>query len=105
MTYAHIIDVPIPIEGYDAVHRTMIDRMNGEVPPDLGLLVHIGRASESGFQVIEVWESKEAMDRAFQELVIPVIDSVNPNASAGFTQRVTEFEIRGMVLAGRQIVT
>ena len=105
MTYAHFIDVPAPIEGYDAVHRAMTDRMNGVVPPDLGLLVHIGRATESGYQVIEVWESKEAMDRAFQELVIPVIDSVNPSASAGLTQRVTEFEVRGMVLVGRQIVT
>ena len=27
MTYAHIVDVPVPIEGYDAVHGAMIDRV------------------------------------------------------------------------------
>ena len=64
----------------------MIDRMNGEVPTDLRLLVNIGRASESGLDVIEVWESQEALDRAFQEGVIPVIDGVNPGVSAALTQ-------------------
>ena len=46
--YAHIVDMPMPAELYDAVHKEMISRTDGKVD---GLLVHVGRQTEDGFDL------------------------------------------------------
>ena len=38
-----------------------------------GCLVHVGRATHDGFEVLEVWESKEHYDRANAEIVFPLM--------------------------------
>jgi hypothetical protein len=52
--YGVITTVPAPVEMYDAVHGEILRRVGAFD----GLLVHIGRATTDGFQVMEVWESK-----------------------------------------------
>jgi len=52
--YGVITTVPAPVEMYDEIHRRFGASVNG-------LLVHVGRATTDGFQVVEVWESKEHM--------------------------------------------
>src|SRR5664279_4892607 len=54
MTYSHIIDVPAPIEFYDVSHAA-IREIAGPDGVD-GLLVHVGRATDAGFEIVEVWE-------------------------------------------------
>ena len=48
--YGIITTVPAPVEMYDAVHAEIIKRVG---TPD-GMLVHVGRATTNGFQVLEV---------------------------------------------------
>jgi len=53
MSYGVIYTVPAPIEVYDAIHAEAMKQ------PSDGLMMHLARKVDGGFQVIEVWESKE----------------------------------------------
>jgi hypothetical protein len=43
--------------------------------PVEGLLVHVAGQSESGFRVVDVWESQEAFDR-FGEKLMPILQEL-----------------------------
>ncbi|NUR15339.1 MAG: hypothetical protein HOQ13_03405, partial [Dermatophilaceae bacterium] len=53
--------MPAPIDVYLAMHRAVLEVMSedGEVE---GLLVHYAYPSADGFDLVEVWESKEQLD-------------------------------------------
>jgi hypothetical protein len=97
MAYGITIHVPAPIEMYDAVHAAILARTGTNVD---GLLLHIGRATQDGFEALEVWESRDHYDRYNRELVEPLIaDLAGPgNASFPGSQQVEEFEVRGLVI-------
>ena len=57
MSYGVVYTVPAPIEVYDAIHAEAMKQ------PSDGLMMHLARKVHGGFQVIEVWESKEKHDR------------------------------------------
>src|SRR6478609_9218007 len=57
--YCTIQDVPAPIEIYDRVHAAVGARVGDG---DIGLLMHLAKASSGGFTVIEIWRSKADFD-------------------------------------------
>ena len=61
--YGVKITVPAPVEVYDGMHAEMKRQSSHSVD---GCLVHIGLATPDGFEVLEVWESKQHYDRAFR---------------------------------------
>jgi len=63
-----------------------------------GLLVHIGRSTGSGFQVIEVWESREHYDRYNREVVGPVMADLAQGQPAPAVPPPVEFDVRGLVI-------
>lgn len=69
MTYGVIVTMPCPVEMYDSLHQALIEQTSGDID---GMLLHVGRAVPEGFEVIEVWESKEQSDRYNQEVVWPL---------------------------------
>ena len=75
MAYGLIANVPAPIEMYDAVNA-QINEQIGDTQP-AGLAVHITRRTPEGFQVIEVWESKQQADEFADAVLGPVIDKVS----------------------------
>jgi len=95
MTHGLVMDVPAPIEFYDAVHAEIGRRSAGEAD---GLLLHVGRATSDGFQVVEVWESKKKCDRFFAEVVFPAIDSVSAGHAPSDQPAIEEFEPRGLII-------
>ncbi|MGY1637554.1 hypothetical protein ACI78V_12980 [Geodermatophilus sp. SYSU D00742] len=98
MSWAVVIDVPAPVQVYDAVHAEVLRRAGGGAE---GLLLHLARATETGFQVIEVWESQEASQRFDREVVQPVVAELATGGPppAG-DPVVTEFEVRGLIVPG-----
>jgi hypothetical protein len=94
MTHGLVMDVPAPIEFYDAVHAEVARRSAGVAD---GLLLHVGRATSGGFQVWEVWESKEKCDRFFAEVVLPATASVSAGQEPSGQPVVEEFEPRGLI--------
>jgi len=95
MTHGLVMDVPAPIEFYDALHAEIGRRTTGSVD---GLLLHIGRPTTSGFQVVEIWESKEECDLFFAGVVGPAIDAVSGDQAPPPEPTVEEFEPRGLLV-------
>ena len=96
MTWGVTVDVPAPVEFYDAIHATLLERTSAQVD---GLLVHVARATDDGFQVLEVWESREAYDRYLDAVVLPVLTELSDGrGSQDGGQVETPFEVRGLVV-------
>ncbi|MGY1590487.1 hypothetical protein ACI79D_00770 [Geodermatophilus sp. SYSU D00708] len=95
MTHGLVVDFPGPIEFYDALHAEVGRRSAGEAD---GLLLHVGRATTGGFQVFEVWESKEKLDRFFSQVVLPAIDAVSAGHAPSGQPVMEEFEPRGLII-------
>jgi hypothetical protein len=100
MAHGFVMDVPMPIEMYDAVHAEVRRRMDGPVE---GLLVHVGRATPGGFQVMEVWESKELCDRYNAEIVEPVIAQLTGEQPPPMQPTREEFEPRGLIIPAAHV--
>jgi hypothetical protein len=99
MTYGFVMDVPAPIEAYEAMHAEIGRRAVGRVE---GLLFHLGRATPRGFQIIEVWESKEQADRYDAEIVQPVVAEMSAGRPLG-EPTMEEFEPRGLIVPSADV--
>ena len=95
--YGVITTVPAPVELYDEIHR----RVGATVD---GLLVHVGRAINDGFQTLEVWESKEHYDRAMEIAVSLMRDLAEDLPQPSTEQSAEVFEVRGIVIPRGDIV-
>ena len=94
--YGVIITVPAPVEVYDGVHAEMKRQSGASVD---GCLVHVGRATPDGFEVLEVWESKEHYDRANADIVLPLMQKLAGDQPAPPVEQTIEtFEVHGLVI-------
>ncbi len=101
MAYGFVMDVPAPIEFYDELHAEIGRRTTGGVD---GLLLHVGRETRGGFQVTEVWESKELSDRFNAEIVGPALARLSGGEPPPVEPAVEEFEPRGLVVPAAHVV-
>jgi hypothetical protein len=100
MAFGFVMDVPAPVELYDALHAEINRRTAGRVD---GLLVHVGRPTSSGFQVMEIWETREQADSFNDDVVLPALAEL----SGGRAQQPPgreEFEPRGLIVPSAQVV-
>jgi hypothetical protein len=96
MSWGVVMDVAAPAQVYDAMHARLLDRTGGQAE---GLLVHLARATDTGFQIVEVWESKDRFERYQAEFVGPLLaEMTGADASPGEAPAATEFDVRGLVL-------
>jgi hypothetical protein len=103
VTYGVIVTVTGPVESYDALHRELLKVTD---PTSVeGLLVHVGRSVAGGFQVLEVWESKDQFDRYNRDVVWPLAAKVLADTPAPTEPVTEEFEVRGLVLPGHRVAT
>jgi hypothetical protein len=94
--YGVITTVPAPVEMYDGMHAEMTKRAGTSID---GLLVHVGRATTDGFEVLEVWESKEHYDRANTDIVFPLMRELAGDQSPPSIEQATEaFDVHGLVI-------
>jgi hypothetical protein len=101
--YGVVTTVPAPVEIYDRMHAELIKRA-GSYVGDLGLLVHVGRATADGFEMFQVFESKEHYDRAM-ELSASLQRELAGDQPQPSTEQSTEvFEVRGIVIPRGDIV-
>jgi hypothetical protein len=99
MAYGFVMDIPAPIEFYDAMHAEIGRRTAGAVD---GLLLHVGRQTTSGFQITEVWESKELCDRADAEILGPALAELSGGQAPAAPAR-EEFEPRGLIVPAAHV--
>jgi hypothetical protein len=70
MVYAYTQDVPIGMDVYEKI----IAELGPE--PLAGSLLHLCvRRADGGLRYIDVWESKQACERAFDERIHPAVDA------------------------------
>ncbi len=88
MAIALIIEFPgVKQEQYDNVMKELgLDRATAE--PRRGMVLHIAGPSESGWQVVDVWETRADFDRFLDR----ELGQALKNASIG-TPRVREFPV------------
>ena len=102
MTYAHVIDVAAPVEMYDALHAEVLRRSGNAAD---GLLVHVGRPTATGFQVLEVWQCRAHFDRYNDQVVLPAVaDMTAGHPGPAPQQAIEEFGVHGLVLEGGKVV-
>jgi hypothetical protein len=101
MAYGIVMDVPAPIEFYDALHAEIGRRTTGGVD---GMLVHVGRQTRDGFQITEIWESKELCDRFNAEIVGPALAELSGRQPAPMEPSTVEFEPRGLIVPAAHVV-
>jgi len=99
MAYGFVMDVPAPIQFYDALHA----HLAGSAGNVDGLLLHVARQTSAGFQITEVWESKELCDRYTAELVAPAMAELTGGQPPPVAPTVEEFEPRGLVLPAAHV--
>jgi hypothetical protein len=100
MAYGFVMDVPAPIEFYDALHAEIGRRTTGGVD---GLLLHVGRETPGGFQITEVWESKESCDRFNAEIVGPALALLSGGQPPPRDPTTEEFEPRGLIVPAAHV--
>jgi hypothetical protein len=100
--YGVITRVGAPVEIYDGMHAEMTRRTGTTLE---GLLVHVGRPTADGFEVLEVWESKEHYDRANTTIVFPLMEELARDQSAPQIEQETEvFTVHGLVIPRGEIL-
>ena len=98
--YSFTITVPAPIEAYDRLHHALIEVTGGEVD---GMLLHLGRQTEYGYEVTEVWRSKEAFDRFAADTLGPVLADLSGGAAPPPIM-VQPFDLRGLLIPSEHLV-
>jgi hypothetical protein len=97
MTYGMIVRVQAPVEAYEAAHREVLAALDGGKAE--GLLCHIGRKVEAGFEVIEVWDTRAASERFNDEVVVPAMIRAGV-AMPEPPPELTEFEPLDVMIGG-----
>jgi hypothetical protein len=101
--YGVVTAVPAPVEIYDRMHAELIKRASTSLA-GTGLLVHVGRATADGFELFQVFESKEHYDRAM-DISASLMRELAGDLPQPSTEQSTEvFEVRGIVIPRGDIV-
>jgi hypothetical protein len=100
MAFGIVVDVPAPIEFYDALHAELRRRVPGPVE---GLLCHVARRTATGFQVVEVWDSREQYARYEDEFIGPAITQLSGGQEPPAPPVVEEFSPRGLVVPAADV--
>lgn len=88
MAHAFTQDVPIDAQ----MHARIQAALGGE--PLAGLLLHlVVTRSEGGLRYIDVWESKDACARAFDERIHPAVDGAFGGTRPGVEPVVNKLDV------------
>ena len=67
--YGYTMHIPAPAEAYLALHKAVADVVREDGGGE-GLILHLAYETDRGFDLTEVWESKEDLD-TFNATVFP----------------------------------
>ena len=67
--YGYTLHFPAPIEVYQAMHRAVMEVVDEDGGGE-GLVLHLAYPTDSGFDLTEVWDSKEQLE-TFNLKVLP----------------------------------
>jgi hypothetical protein len=85
------------LENFDALHAAML---RYPMPPDVGLISHVARATDDGVEIVEVWDSKEAFERFTQDIAPVVLREVLGDGHPVPEMRADVWELRSLAVPG-----
>ena len=91
MQYGFMQTIPLPDETYEEVHAQVTAAAGERVP---GLYVHFARSTPNGYQLVEVWESKQHYDRFFEQVVNALVFGVIGCGVVPFDQNLMPLGLR-----------
>src|SRR4051812_16962784 len=59
--YGYTVHIPAPIDTYQAMHKAVLEVLEDQGGGE-GLVLHFAYPTDQGFDLTEVWESKEQLD-------------------------------------------
>jgi hypothetical protein len=93
--YGYTMHIPAPAEAYRALHRAVLEVVEEDGGAE-GLVLHLAYETDTGFDLVEVWESKERLD-TFNETVFPKAVARAGVPMDGPPPTTTEFEPIGVM--------
>ena len=100
MAYGLVMDVPAPVGLYDALHAEIGRRAPHGAD---GLLLHVGRETPVGFQIIEVWDSQQSYGRFIAEVFGPAMEQLSGGQPPPAEPAIQEFEPRGLIVPSASV--
>jgi len=94
--YGMTTHVTAPAEAYRVAHKAVMDVV-AEQGGGEGLLLHVAYATEEGFDIVEVWESREQAE-AFNTTVMPLAMQRAGMPTDAPEPRVEEFDPLGVLV-------
>ncbi|MFL6134954.1 MAG: hypothetical protein ACJ72A_19275 [Nocardioidaceae bacterium] len=94
--YGYTTHVPAPIEAYKAVHQAVLEVVAEDGGDSEGLVVHLAYATDRGFDLTEVWQSKQQFD-AFNRDVFPKAMARAGVPTDGPEPELVEFDPVGVI--------
>ena len=101
--YGYTTHVSAPIEAYKAVHQAVLEVVGEEGGGSDGLVLHLAYATDRGFDLTEVWESRGQFE-AFNREVFPKAMARAGMPMEGPEPELVEFDPVG-VIAPRAFTT
>jgi hypothetical protein len=92
--YGYTMHVPAPADAYRALHRAVLDVVGDDGVE--GLILHLAYETDAGFDLTEVWESKDQLD-AFNATVFPQAAARAGVPMEGPPPETVEFEPIGVM--------
>jgi hypothetical protein len=86
--YGYIMRTEQPIEAYHRLHRVVVD-LAGSDPR--GLRVHFAYPTERGYDMVEVWESKDQVEAFNRDIVNKAFERLGISMD-GPPPEIIEFE-------------
>ena len=94
MAFIRIFQPPgVTAEIYDRVNA----QAGVEGDPPAGLLFHCAGALDGGWQILDVWESREDAQRFDTERLLPAIESVTGTRPPGPVSGQQEYELHTVI--------
>lgn len=87
--YGYTLHFSAPIDTYRKMHKAVLEVIEEDGGGE-GLLLHFAHPTDRGFDLTEIWESKEYLD-AFNRTVIPKAMSRADLPVAGPEPELSEF--------------
>ena len=96
--YGYTMHIPAPAEAYRAMHKAVLEVIGEDGGGD-GLILHLALETDQGFDLTEVWESKEQLD-AFNKTVFPKAMTRAGVSMEGPPPKTVEFDPIGVMTPG-----
>jgi hypothetical protein len=87
--YGYILRAQQPIDTYHVLHAEIADIVGSGDP--VGLLVHFAYATARGYDMVEVWESKDQFDTFTRDVVSQAFERLGISLD-GTRPEMVEFE-------------